>query len=270
MRRQWFSITLMTLGLVALAIGMAGAPLAQPVAAAPLLQPSPRPTLLPTSAPPTPEQPTPENPTTEPTTDPGGGGGGDDGGGGGGGGDREPASLPGRITGTVIDRRTGAPASGIRVSVGEELLATDGNGNYDVYLPAGNYVVSLVLSAGQGTPAQGPQEVGLAAEEVEVVHLFFNSPVAAVPTTPPTVAPVATTAPSPVATAAPPVAVVLPELPNTSTENAPATLPTTAAPFSLGSPWVWMLLGSCLLAAGTLYQLVSSQRKPRRRARRRD
>jgi hypothetical protein len=266
MRRQWFSLTLMLLGVLALAMGFAGLPLAQPVAAAPLLQPSPRPTLQPSAVPPTPESPTSE---PEPTTDPGGGGGG------GGGGDeddddRQPTALPGRITGTVIDRRTGAPASGIRVSVGEELVASDGNGNYDIYLPAGNYVVSLALSAGQGTPAQGPQEVDLDSEEVEVVHLFFTSPQAVAPTAPPTVAPAPTaTSPAATAVAVPPIA-ELPDLPNTSVDEAPASLPTTAAPFSLGAPWMWLLLGSCLLGAGTLYQMVKMQRKPRRRARRRE
>src|SRR5215216_7570480 len=56
-------------------------------------------------------------------------------------------TLPtGRITGTVIDLETGAPAPEIAVSVGDTQVTSDPNGNYDRNgLPPGNYSVALVL-----------------------------------------------------------------------------------------------------------------------------
>ena len=267
MRRRMFSIMLMALGLAALVLGFSAAPLASPATAAPLLQPSPRPPLPPPTEPPPPTTeptvgPAPTNspvPTNgpAPTDDPAEGGGGDS---------DDAAPLPGRITGTVIDRRTGAPASGIRVAIGEQVLATNSSGNYDIYLSPGGYVVSLVLSAGQGTPAQGPQEVSLDASAVVVVHLFFNSPLPLVPTVPPTAVPPSTA--TPVTTVAPPVA-VLPDLPlpDTSVDALPTSLPVTAVSFNLGQAWIWMLMGSCLLGLGALVQLGGLKRKPRRRTR---
>jgi hypothetical protein len=259
MRRQMFSMMLMALGVAALALGFSATPLASPAAAAPLLQPSPRPPLPPPTDVPPPTEPT-AGPV--PTDSPDDGGGDDDGGSDDDGDDAAP--LPGRITGTVIDRRTGAPAGNIRVAVGDQVLFTDSSGNYDTYLPPGGYVVSLMLSAGQGTPAQGPQEVILASSEVLVVHLFFTSPLPLEPTAQPTAVPSATPAP----TVAPPVA-VLPDLPlpNTSVDALPTSLPVTAVSFSLGEPWAWMLMGSCLLGLGALVQMGAFKPKSRRRAR---
>jgi hypothetical protein len=52
--------------------------------------------------------------------------------------DDEPAT--GRITGAVIDLTTGAPAPGIAVTVGDQMVTTDSNGNYDRSgLPGGAY-----------------------------------------------------------------------------------------------------------------------------------
>src|SRR2546421_1957611 len=61
-----------------------------------------------------------------------------------------PATPTGRITGTVIDLTTGAPAPGIMVMVGDVTVTTDTNGNYDrVGLPPGSYPLALVLAKGQ-------------------------------------------------------------------------------------------------------------------------
>src|SRR5215210_7853214 len=56
-----------------------------------------------------------------------------------------PTAVPaGRITGTVIDQTTGAPAPKIAVAVGDQTVVTDANGNYDRSgLPAGAYNVAL-------------------------------------------------------------------------------------------------------------------------------
>lgn len=129
------------------------------------------------------------------------------------------ASAPaGRITGTVIDSTTGAPAPGVTVSVGDVAVVSDANGNYDRSgLAAGAYPVSLVLSAAQGVAEQGVITVTLADGATVVQHLRFRSPVAATPVA---------------ATPAP----------------APATLPATGG----GDGASWMLLAGALmiLAAG--------------------
>jgi hypothetical protein len=109
--------------------------------------------------------------------------------------DEQPAPA-GRITGTVIDLTTGAPAPGIAVQVGDITITSDANGNYDRSgLTAGRYVVALALRAEQGTPAQGPITVELGADATIVQHLNFHSLLpapAATPTaaTPPTTLPV--------------------------------------------------------------------------------
>jgi hypothetical protein len=96
--------------------------------------------------------------------------------------------VPGRITGTVIDQRTGAPTPGVTVRVGTLALVTDAHGNYDVNgLTPGTYAVELSLAAGQAAPA--PVTVTLAAGQTVVQHLGFHSPaqaevVLAVPSAP--------------------------------------------------------------------------------------
>jgi Carboxypeptidase regulatory-like domain len=104
--------------------------------------------------------------------------------------DEQPAAL-GRITGTVIDLTTGAPAPGIAVLVGDVTAITDANGNYDLPgLPADNYAVALALRAEQGVPAQESITVPLGAGATVVQHLAFRSP--APPTTAPAAAPLTT------------------------------------------------------------------------------
>lgn len=106
-------------------------------------------------------------------------------------GDSDPTpAATGRITGTVIDLTSSAPAPGIAVQVGDALVTTDANGNYDRSgLPAGSYRVALVLASGQGAPEQAAATVALAAGATVVQHLAFRSPQPAAPT--PTAAAVA-------------------------------------------------------------------------------
>lgn len=103
-------------------------------------------------------------------------------------GDSNPTpAATGRITGTVIDLASGAPAPGIAVQVGDALVTTDANGNYDRSgLPAGSYRVALVLAAGQGAPEQAAATVALAAGATVVQHLSFRSPQPAARTPTPT------------------------------------------------------------------------------------
>ena len=118
-------------------------------------QPPPRPTLTP--APPTPIR---HSDDSSPTT-----------------------ASAGRITGTVIDQTTGAPAPNIAVAVGDKTVVTDANGNYDRSgLPAGDYIVALVLAPEQGVAGQQPIVVTLASGATIVQHLVFRSPLPVAPT----------------------------------------------------------------------------------------
>jgi Carboxypeptidase regulatory-like domain len=138
--------------------------------------------------------------------------------------DDEPDSTPvpaSRITGTVIDQTSGAPAPGIQVQVGDGTITTDGNGNYDrAGLPPGSYTVALVLAAGQGEPAQGPLTVDLPAAATVVQHLAFRSPL---PVAQPRAAPTSTPAMTP------------PRLPRTAGSS---------------DGWLAFALGMGMLAAG--------------------
>jgi hypothetical protein len=95
-----------------------------------------------------------------------------------------PTAVPaGRITGTVIDQTTGAPVPNIAVTVGEQTVLTDANGNYDRSgLPAGDYKVALALAAEQGVTTQEPIVVILTPGATIVQHLMFRSPVPVAPT----------------------------------------------------------------------------------------
>ena len=137
--------------------------------------------------------------------------------------------VPGRITGTVIDQRTGAPTPGVTVLVGSLALVTDAHGNYEVNgLTPSTYAVALSLAAGQGTNAQAPVTVALAAGQTVVQHLVFRSPAQAE------------------VVLAPPSTPVL----------VPTTLPATGAPGTEGWPWLvgavlLMGVGATLRRAGT-------------------
>lgn len=143
-----------------------------------------------------------------------------------------PSAATGRITGTVIDLTTGAPVPGIPVMVGDTTITSDANGNYDrTGLPLGSYSVALVLTETQGTPAQEPIQITLAADAVVVQHLFFRSQPAASPT------PVATGTAQPV------------------------QLPRTGGPATIG--WLWMVLGIGAVALGGVLKAVDKRKRIR-------
>lgn len=230
MRRQMASFALMVCGALALALGLTVAPAPTTVSAMPALQPSPRPTLQPT-------------PDFIPDNDD----------------DPEPTAIPyGRVTGTVIDTRTGAPAANVLVVVGDSIVLTDASGNYDRWVPVGSYRVALQLRDGEGVAAQAGQEIGVTPGGAAVMHLFFTSAAPVAPEAPAAV-PMATAAPTPPLAMEPeqpasqPVAMgAAPEL------AAPAGLPDTAAGMSVPGPLV--LVGALLFGVGALLQL-----RPRRR-----
>lgn len=184
---------------------MIGLALQIAVAQPALAQTPPRPTIEPTVTPTVTPTITPTAttvPTPPPTDD-----------------EPDPTATPaGWIIGTVIDLTTGAPAPGITVAIGDATVTTDANGNYQsMELSAGSYRVALVLTATQGTPAQEPITVELAAGQTVVQHLAFRSPVAA------TVAPTVTATPTAAPTMIPPTATP------TTAPTGPVTLPDTGS-----------------------------------------
>lgn len=258
MRRQLTSLALMACGVLALIFGMTIGPTPSPAAAMPALQPSPRPTLQPTpdfaTATPTSEVPTTVPP---PVDEPAGK-------------DSVPTPQPlGRVTGTVIDLRTNAPAPNKLVAIGDMMVLSDSNGNYDRWVESGYYRLALELRSDEGTPTQGSQEIAVGPGDTVVVHLFFTSPAPTPEPMAPSAEPVMV---SPVAIEQP--APVLPTLPDTSVERAPAAqlsappsgLPTTAAPTMLLTPGMWFLGGALFLAFGLIVQFIPRRRRAAQRA----
>jgi hypothetical protein len=81
----------------------------------------------------------------------------------------------GRITGTVIEDQSGVPTSGIGVEVGDVVVYTDANGNYDRgNLSPGVYTVTLQMALDQGQPLQEPIRVTVEAQRTVVQHLSFR------------------------------------------------------------------------------------------------
>jgi hypothetical protein len=78
----------------------------------------------------------------------------------------------GRITGTVIDMTTGAPAPGVTVYVGGEPISSDASGNYlRDGLPAGRYTIWVPAGPGLPRPAQPLLLVELGPGETVTQHL---------------------------------------------------------------------------------------------------
>jgi hypothetical protein len=261
MRRQLTSFSLVVFGLC-LIFGSMFVTIEAPVAVAgPALAPSPRPPVVrPTSAPSNPSNPS--NPSDN-------------------NGSRSRSSsgqAMGRLTGTIIDATTGAPAPGITLDINGVSVTSDANGNYDTWLPQGKYTVGLRLASEQGTDLQGPQAVEIRAEDTTIQHLYFSSPVAATevmadPAPEAPIQPNVGNLPAPIQ-----------QLPNTSvgsdgkpssnasvagsTTNSPNHLPSTSVAASSG--WLWFGLGGVCLVLGALVGMYGNTKsRPKRSARQR-
>ncbi len=228
MQRRMISYSMMICGVIALVIGFTLLPLPAQSTAAPALQPSPRPTLPP--------------PVLIPAT---------------------PTPLPmGRITGTIIDLRTNAPATGIAVQIGEALVYSDGDGNYDRWVESGYYRLALNLNPDQGSPAQPPLEIAVGPGDTVVAHLFFTSPAPNTAVSPDLTieAPTAEPASPPAVIPALPETVP-PKLPYTgiatdsdttpaiAIDQQPTRLPRTATTTPFNAQF-WFIVGFILLAGG--------------------
>ena len=162
-------------------------------------------------------------------------------------------SNPGHITGTVIELNSGAPASGIGVSItgvdSSVQVSSDSNGNYDRWVPAGVYTVTLSLRTEQGAAAQGPKLVEVTSGGRTVQHLYYRGLQAT-----------ATAAPTSAATAVPGGPAVGTAVPvPTPTVMMPTRLPRTAAPLD-GRAWLWLPLGLALLLFGGLMTFLPGRR----------
>lgn len=138
----------------------------------------------------------------------------------------------GHITGTVIDSVSGAPVAGMSVKVGDLLLVTDENGNYDTWLDQGIYLVNVAPAAGQGSVVDESMTVTILPDAVTIQHLRVSL-----------VAPAAAEAvvvEEPAVEAAP--------VKNVQAPMAPARLPRTND--AANSAWLWVVLGVILMALG--------------------
>ncbi|NOK63542.1 MAG: hypothetical protein GFH27_549371n41 [Chloroflexi bacterium AL-W] len=196
----------------------------------PLEQPSPRPTLPPTDVPAT--TPEPNQPESKSSNS-----------------DSERAPQTGHITGTVIDSTTGAPVPGIQVNIGDMIVTSDENGNYDYWVPEGDYNVELNISPNIGTAIQGAQTVNIKPGSATVLHLQYRSslritPVPAGQTTQWSPQVVAQSQSAPINQ---PIAVKPTRLPETS--NLP-----------YGSAWLWLSFGAMFAIAGGWLSLTRASR----------
>lgn len=86
-----------------------------------------------------------------------------------------PTPAPGRITGTVIEQRSGAPAPGMTVYVGGVAVTSDASGNYvRDGLPPGQYTVWLAAGPAGISPAQPVLLAEVAPGATVVQHLAFT------------------------------------------------------------------------------------------------
>lgn len=225
MQRRMISYSMMICGIVAMMIGFTLLPLPTSSTAAPALQPSPRPTIPPVTV----------IPYSEPT----------------------PVPM-GRITGTIIDLRTHAPTPNIAVQIGDAVVYSDANGNYDRWVESGYYTVTLQLRDDQGSPGQPPLNIAVGPGDTVVAHLFFTSPAPNESSAPITIeAPTTEPISEPVAVIPALPEVIPPKLPYTGVADTPATtidrqptfLPRTATTIPFNAQF-WFVVGFILLAGG--------------------
>jgi hypothetical protein len=150
----------------------------------------------------------------------------------------------GHITGTVIDQASGAPVPNARVTIGDQTITADANGNYDLWVPAGTYMIALAATDGSQPQASS---VELPPGQIVVRHLTAVSALAA-PAAP--AAPsVLTAEPTPESKAAP----IAEPAADQADVLAPGRLPHTASsPLFLDGAWFWVSLGLALVAGGIL------------------
>jgi hypothetical protein len=87
------------------------------------------------------------------------------------------SAIPGHIGGTVIDIVSSAPVPGMPVRVGDNVVITDRDGNYGIWVSPGTYLVNVSPAPEQGAVVDGPATVVVEPETPVIQHLRVALPV---------------------------------------------------------------------------------------------
>ncbi len=139
------------------------------------------------------------------------------------------SAIPGHIGGTVIDVVSSAPVPGMPVRVGDNVVITDQDGNYGIWVSPGTYLVNVAPAPGGGTIVDRPATVVVEPETPVIQHLRVALPV-------------------PEVKAAEPVV-----------EEAPRRLPRTNDAADV--TWVWVSFGILLIGAGVVLGMLPAGRR---------
>lgn len=148
------------------------------------------------------------------------------------------SAIPGHIGGTVIDVISSAPVPGMPVRIGDNVVITDQNGNYGIWVSPGTYLVNVAPAPGQGTIVDGPATVVVQPETPVIQHLRVALPIPEVKAAEPAVV-----------EAAPVEAPV----------EAPRRLPRTNDAADV--TWVWVSFGILLIGAGVVLGMLPAGRR---------
>lgn len=145
------------------------------------------------------------------------------------------SAIPGHIGGTVIDIVSSAPVPGMPVRVGDNIVTTDQDGNYGIWVLPGTYLVNVAPTPGQGDVVDGPMTVVVEPETPVIQHLRVALPAPQAPAA----------EPAPVVEAAP--------------VEAPRRLPRTND--AADSAWLWVSFGIMLIGGGIALSMLPSSRR---------
>lgn len=143
------------------------------------------------------------------------------------------SAIPGHIGGTVIDVVSSAPVPGMPVRVGDNIVFTDQDGNYGIWVSPGTYLVNVAPAPEQGAVVDGPATVVVEPETPVIQHLRVALPVPDVKAAEPAVEEVPVEAPR--------------RLPRTN-DAADVT-------------WVWVSFGILLIGAGVVLGMLPAGRR---------
>ena len=145
------------------------------------------------------------------------------------------SAIPGHIGGTVIDVVSSAPVPGMPVRIGDNIVTTDQDGNYGIWVSPGTYLVNVAPAPGQGDVVDGPMTVIVEPETPVIQHLRVALPARQAPAA----------EPAPVVEAAP--------------VEAPRRLPRTND--AADGAWLWVSFGIMLIGGGIALSLLPSGRR---------
>lgn len=143
------------------------------------------------------------------------------------------SAIPGHIGGTVIDVVSSAPVPGMPVRVGDNVVTTDRDGNYGIWVSPGTYLVNVAPAPGQGTIVDGPATVVVQPETAVIQHLRVALPIPEVKASEPVVEEASVEAPR--------------RLPRTN-DTADVT-------------WLWVSFGILLIGAGVGLGMLPAGRR---------